>query len=376
MGLTLFSQLKSRSFLFFFIAIFGGSVAVTTYVLANSDGDSVPDITAQFIEEWQEAPDYATWKQFQHQSLHWAQSLKADDRIESQISACRQLEKMNIDAILLLEDAIDELPDWQCLRPIRQRTKSYWQEKREKLKQEEMGDVPEKATRQDLSDINQLARLNSQLPKTEIYPVDADQGPIFFSGDLPDKYVALTLDDGPHPNRTSEILETLQSFDTKVTFFTVGENALRLPRILKAAASQGHSMGTHSQTHPKLSKIPSGQAQEEITDSFKSTIHSLGFVAPFFRFPFGARNDQLQQFVKNKGWATFFWNIDSLDWKHQDPSTLLAHCKKVISSEGRGIILFHDIHQQTVEIMPWLLRWLAQNNYQPVVFQATNIKQL
>jgi peptidoglycan/xylan/chitin deacetylase (PgdA/CDA1 family) len=68
----------------------------------------------------------------------------------------------------------------------------------------------------------------------------------------------------------------------------------------------------------------------------------------------------------------FFWNVDTLDWKKRDPDTLLRYAFEQTKRTGRGIILFHDIHAQTVAIMPAFLRKLRQQNYKIVVYRTSH----
>jgi len=203
--------------------------------------------------------------------------------------------------------------------------------------------------------------------------VSTEAGPIYFNADLDAKHVAFTFDDGPHTKNTVDLLEILAKEDIQATFFTVGRNVMANPQIVKDAASAGHSMGNHTWSHQNLKQLSHDQAVEEIMKGFEALWNVLGYSHPFFRFPFGNRTENLQGFVKGQEFGTFFWNVDTLDWKHKDPDFLYDYALEQIEKQGRGIILFHDIQPQTVVVMPHLLHTLKAKGYVPVVFRAPTV---
>ena len=72
--------------------------------------------------------------------------------------------------------------------------------------------------------------------------------------------------------------------------------------------------------------------------------------------------------------ATFYWNVDTLDWKYKDPEFLYDYALREIENEGRGIVLFHDIQPQTNVILPELLKTLKQKGYTFAVFRTNESK--
>jgi peptidoglycan/xylan/chitin deacetylase (PgdA/CDA1 family) len=202
--------------------------------------------------------------------------------------------------------------------------------------------------------------------------VDLAGTPVFFNADLGPNQIAITFDDGPHPTRTNEVLQILKDYGVRATFFEMGAHVKNVPDITRAQAAAGHAIGSHTMTHPELPKLARTsmpQAQDEITDAQELLEDLLGMPAPFFRFPYGARTAALQSFVKEKGLATFFWNMDSLDWKIKDPKALLANVIQEMDREkNSGIMLFHDIHQQTVLTLPLVLEEMRVRRISTVVF--------
>ncbi len=196
-------------------------------------------------------------------------------------------------------------------------------------------------------------------------------GDVLFHADLKPGQVALTFDDGPHPTRTARILKILADAGVRATFFEVGASAERLPQITRAVSEQGHTIGSHTFRHPRLTTLSLPEAQRDI-QSGRSMLETIlgpqhGPVT-FFRFPYGARNRPLQDWVKQEGMASFLWNMDSRDWKIRDAQALLGHVAIELDREKRGILLFHDIQEQTVIVLPYVLEALKARGFSTVVF--------
>ncbi|MCB9027391.1 MAG: polysaccharide deacetylase family protein [Bdellovibrionaceae bacterium] len=199
-------------------------------------------------------------------------------------------------------------------------------------------------------------------------------GPVFYYGErggLGKKELALTFDDGPHPTLTLELLDILKRENIQATFFTVGKNVKSYPHIASEIVKQGHTLGTHTYSHQNLPKLSLSSAYAEINSGFDSVLIGVGSVAPFFRFPYGSKNKTLSNFVKQSDLASFFWDIDTLDWKKKNPEVLLNFVLKEIESTKNGIVLFHDIQPQTIAIMPTLLAELKMRGYKLVVYTPT-----
>ena len=109
-------------------------------------------------------------------------------------------------------------------------------------------------------------------------------------------------------------------------------------------------------------------AEEEILLGAEEVARASGKYVPFFRFPFGSRNDVLQDFVSDQGMATFFWSIDALDWRIRDPDALLERLIDEVETKGRGIIAFQDQRDSTVLALPRFLEELAKREFTVVHF--------
>lgn len=198
--------------------------------------------------------------------------------------------------------------------------------------------------------------------------IDYRKGPVYFTADLPKGFLALTFDDGPHSTLTEEVLDILKAEGIRVTFFGVGKNAVKFPEIVRRAIDEGHSFGSHSNDHSNLPKLSRKAAQNNILTGHESIMDITQRNDAFFRFPYGNRTKRLQKFVSERELATFFWNIDTLDWKLRDPAELYDYSVDLINKYQRGIVLFHDIQPQTRAVLSPLLQNLKTAGYVFVVF--------
>jgi peptidoglycan/xylan/chitin deacetylase (PgdA/CDA1 family)/uncharacterized caspase-like protein len=201
-----------------------------------------------------------------------------------------------------------------------------------------------------------------------------EEGEIFGNG-LPKKTIVLTFDDGPHRRYSEEIAAILKQYDAPAVFFTVGRNlgtldahgAARLnagaevSRKLKAA---GYVLANHSFTHAQLSKESGDALKAEIFDTDKLLKAVDPQRSSLFRFPYGARNKEGMHLLADAHLKSVMWNIDSLDWADPVPSSIAERVLHAVDKEGRGIILFHDIHERTVKALPAILDRLVAEGYQ------------
>lgn len=200
-----------------------------------------------------------------------------------------------------------------------------------------------------------------------------EQGEIFGRG-LPNKTVVLTFDDGPHRVYTEEIAAILKQYGAPAVFFNVGRNLGTLgsdgkpqlgpgAKVSRKLMADGYALGNHSYTHAQLSKKSGDTLKAEIfnTDALLKAVNSDR--APLFRFPYGARNGEGLHLLESAHLKSVMWNIDSLDWADPVPASIAERVLREVNREGRGIILFHDIHDRAVKALPAILDRLAAEGY-------------
>lgn len=162
---------------------------------------------------------------------------------------------------------------------------------------------------------------------------------------------ALTFDDGPHPTYTPMDLANLKAAGIKTTFFWLAKNVEALKSVVASAKAAEMIIGNHSWTHPQLTKLGPASLNHEIVDSTAVDVSIYGFKPKFFRCPYGACGSQtsaVRQKIADQGMISVIWNVDSLDWQDHNPATIYARVKKQMAVQKKGIILFHDIHPQSV----------------------------
>lgn len=196
-----------------------------------------------------------------------------------------------------------------------------------------------------------------------------------FGHNLPPKTLALTFDDGPHGTYTAEIAAILKQYGAPAIFFQVGSNLGAIgddgkPKLSRGAQvsrkllAEGYVLANHSLTHAQLSKRSGDALKTEIlsTDELLKAVDTRR--SQLFRFPYGARNAEGLQVLENAHLRSVMWNIDSLDWADPVPSSIADRVLRTVGTEGRGIILFHDIHERTVKALPTILDRLVAEGYQ------------
>ena len=182
--------------------------------------------------------------------------------------------------------------------------------------------------------------------------------------------VVLTFDDGPMPGKTPKILDALEEAGVGATFLMVGQMAKAYPAIAREVAAKGHTIGTHTESHPNLRTMGTEAAMAEIRRGEASVSKALapgGFSpAPFFRFPYLADTQALRGRLAGEGVVTIDVDIDSKDYFRDVPSRVMARTLDAVERKGHGIILFHDIQARTVAMLPGFLAELERRGYKVV----------
>jgi len=187
---------------------------------------------------------------------------------------------------------------------------------------------------------------------------------------LREKEVVLTFDDGPLPPYSTRILNILAAECVKATYFIVGRMAHAYPQLVRRAYAEGHTIGTHSQTHPfNLGSMALPRMQNEVLGGIASTGAALGnpnAVAPFFRIPGLARSKRLEAFLASNGLMTWSADFPADDWRRISAKQVMARALSRLEAKGRGVLLLHDIQPATALALPGLLKELKARGYRIV----------
>lgn len=170
-------------------------------------------------------------------------------------------------------------------------------------------------TVQEEYELTVLARAKRELP---IYSVKRD-----------DKKIALTIDAAWEDDKTEFILDTLEKYNIKATFFLCGFWVEKYPEQVKAIRAAGHEIGNHTATHPHMTKLSKKEMCRELEDFEKLMEKTIGERTKIFRAPYGEYDDNVIKAVRELGYEVIQWDIDTVDIKWND-------------SEGRYRIL-HNV---------------------------------
>lgn len=187
---------------------------------------------------------------------------------------------------------------------------------------------------------------------------------------LLDREVVLTFDDGPIPPYTNRILDILAAECVKATYFMVGTMAREYPALVRRVYDAGHTVGTHSMTHPfrfRALSVERGNAQ--IDDGIAAAAAALGDpdkVAPFFRFPGFGYTAAAHQHAIERGLMVWGADVPADDWHKLGPHEVARRAVQRLEYKGKGILLLHDIHQRTVEALPLILEELKARGFRIV----------
>jgi peptidoglycan/xylan/chitin deacetylase (PgdA/CDA1 family) len=329
-------------------------------VLAASAHPSVGTVRQQVRRAKKELTVRATLQDYHQSPYQPSEIVERIHRLESEDAwrgLCDELAQLPDDELELFEDEIrkpEHARRMPCAASLLARVGAYWKDAAHRLST--------------VHPIAPAVRLT-----TTVLPVDTSKDGVYTDGGLPPGQIALTFDDGPDPMRTPRILQILADAGVRATFFEIGRNAAAHPDTARSVRAAGHSVGSHTFSHPNMPRIDERHAQTEVESGDASVSLALGLKPgelPFFRFPYGAKTPAEQGFVEHRGNTTFFWNMDSQDWRIRDPHKLFLNVLAELDRAKHGIILFHDIHEQTVIVLPHVLAELRARGMTPVVFVA------
>jgi peptidoglycan-N-acetylglucosamine deacetylase len=180
-----------------------------------------------------------------------------------------------------------------------------------------------------------------------------------------EKLVAMTFDDGPNPIYTPQVLDIFLEVKGKATFFMLGEQMERYPEVLGRVMDEGHEMGNHTYTHPKLSQLNREQCEEEMIRNEKIIVDLSGKKPVVFRPPYLDYSEETVSIVQQKGYAMIgAVNLEARDWEHPGVSHIVE--KSIESVKNGSILLFHDgfgDRSQTIEAVRLLVTELTSQGF-------------
>jgi peptidoglycan/xylan/chitin deacetylase (PgdA/CDA1 family) len=175
--------------------------------------------------------------------------------------------------------------------------------------------------------------------------------------------IALTFDDGPHPDTTPELLAILRHYHVKATFFVVGAMARRYPTMLKAIAADGHEIANHTYRHTNLTR--KGISPEEICCEIKACGEAVrqitGQSPQYFRPPGGNYNRTTLKLIRACGYTMVLWTYNTADYTEPGEDRILR--RMAYHAVNGGIYLMHDGYRQTLACLPRIIEELQARGF-------------
>lgn len=173
--------------------------------------------------------------------------------------------------------------------------------------------------------------------------------------------VAFTFDDGPYSPVTGRILDVLETYQSKATFFVMGNRVNNYKDTLRRAYEMGCQIGNHSYNHKSFEKIAPEDVTWQIAYTNDLIQDIIGVRTSLVRVPYGAYHGQVSEVVK---YPMIQWNIDPEDWKSKNKDAIVQNIMAHISDGD--IILMHDLYPATAEAFEEVVPVLIEQGYQLV----------
>jgi peptidoglycan/xylan/chitin deacetylase (PgdA/CDA1 family) len=189
--------------------------------------------------------------------------------------------------------------------------------------------------------------------------------------------VAITIDDGPHPDITPRVLQLLDEHSAKATFFCIGEKVRRYADVAREIVHRGHTIENHSQRHVhNFSLLGPGGLLEEIGRAQESILAVTGSAPRFFRAPAGLRNPFLDPVLARLDLHLASWTRRGFDTVSRDHNDVFNKLTRHLG--GGDILLLHDGHPGRLhsgqpvilEVLPRLLATVASAGLRPITLRA------
>lgn len=185
------------------------------------------------------------------------------------------------------------------------------------------------------------------------------------------KAVYLTFDDGPIPEVTPKVLEILDKYGVKATFFMVGENIDKHPEVFEQLVKAGHAIGNHTYNHMKGWRVSTAtyldnvrQWEEAVERNYPNGYPAL--VLNRFRPPYGRTWVWQRKAVMKMGYEIYLWDVLTRDYNPcRTPEAMLKQIKR--ETRPGSIINFHDSiksNERMLEVLPQAIEWLLENKYE------------
>jgi len=192
---------------------------------------------------------------------------------------------------------------------------------------------------------------------------------VLLKGQSSKQSVAVTFDDGPHPEYTQPILDILDNAGATATFFLQGKEAGKYPQLVRNILARGHQIGNHGYAHLDAKRVSRGEYIAEVNRAHDVLQNTVGTkIEKIFRPPYGNITGPAFISLALAGYRFVFWSVDSRDSFIRSAPELIAHIGAIKIVAG-DILLFHEDYAHTVAALPNILQSL---NSRALAFSKIN----
>lgn len=188
--------------------------------------------------------------------------------------------------------------------------------------------------------------------------------PIYCVDKGDEKVISISFDAAWGNEDTQQLIDILDKYNVKTTFFVVGSWVDNFPESVKALSDAGHEIMNHSDSHPHMTQISKEKMKEEIEKCNQKIENITGKRPNLHRAPYGDYNNEVVQTVRECGSFTIQWSVDSLDWKNLSATEITKRVTEKV--EPGSIVLFHNAALHTPEALPGILEKLQADGYRIV----------
>ncbi|MBQ7096859.1 MAG: polysaccharide deacetylase family protein, partial [Clostridia bacterium] len=188
-----------------------------------------------------------------------------------------------------------------------------------------------------------------------------------------EKVVALSFDAAWGNEDTGRLIEIMDKYGVKTTFFVVGSWVDKYPESVKQLHDAGHEIMNHSNSHPHMTELSVEKMKEEVNKCDEKIKAITGVKPTLFRAPYGDYNNAVVGAMRETGHFTIQWDVDSLDWKNLSADEI---CKRVTQKVKSGsIVLFHNAALNTPDALPPIIECLQKEGYKIVPVSEIIMKE-
>jgi peptidoglycan/xylan/chitin deacetylase (PgdA/CDA1 family) len=149
--------------------------------------------------------------------------------------------------------------------------------------------------------------------------------------------LAITFDDGPNPALTPKLLDLLDRYNAKATFFLIGRFVRECPELVKETVARGHEVGNHTELHPNLFRLNPTKVRVELRLCHDAIRGAIGNPPKWFRPPYGMRNPWVIPAARELGYRTVMWTLLPGDWRGKPAEWLIPRMQPIVDHAQRTL---------------------------------------